>query len=280
MGVAAALACIPLAIAMAVSPVLASRHLPSVAFLLRPATWLRYWRLMPEMMGWPLLIGAAIGAALALATPGRQREARLLALWFLVVIVELSLLPARDSRYLLIVAPALVLAVAIGVVAAVERMRAPVAPRWQAAALTASLALALLYASQVRVPEANGFQAIAAYLRDAGPHDAVLYDGPNSKQLAFYVRAYDPRFERRLTEGRVAVQDFQDGPAILGRQLLREAVKLPDFEFARSFPITGRRPRHVDLYRLTGDVNPDVTLDLSFPSFNRREFKGVAPITR
>ena len=169
------------------------------------------------------------------------------------------------------------------------------------------------------MPQVSGYREIAAYLKQEAPHDAVLYDGPNSAVLAFYVRALDPGFERRVTEGGkllyhygpgrtfsqwtqtsnvassedvvrllrtrcgcrwVAVEPWSQTATVTGRQLLREALAQPDFEFVRSFPITGVGAHQVDLYRLVGAVEPVVALDLAFPSFSNREFRGVVPITR
>ena len=65
-----------------------------------------------------------------------------------------------------------------------------------------------------------------------------------------------------------------------GQRLLRQAVVRPEFELARSFPITGSGERRVDLYRVLGDVNPITSVDLRFPSLSDRDFLHVVPIAR
>ena len=317
-GAAALCACIPLAVSVLFSPIHTSRNMPSVAFLAQPSTWMLYWWILPNAIGWPALTLGLAGAAAGFLTARWRGEATYLVVWFAVLIGALSLLPARDPRYILPAAPAFALAAAIGVAAAVQRTRAP-GPTLSAALLIVALVAGFWYAARVPVPTVAGFRDIALYLAQAGPHDAVLYDGPNSALLGFYVRVLDPNFERRVTEGGkllyqygpgrtfaqwtqtskvastqdvvrllrtqcgcrwVAVEAWPQTAVVTGRQLLREAVVTPDFEFVRSFPITGARARQVDLYRLVGDVDPVAALDLSFPSFTTREFHGVVPITR
>lgn len=314
---AALCAAVPLAAAMVFSPVHTARHLPSAAFLAEPSTWLLYWYVLPQIVGWPALALGALGAAAAAATPRYRAEALTLAVGFLILVAALSVLPARDSRYLLLAAPVFVLAAAAGI--ASVHGRVPALARWQPAVLVAALVAGFWYAARVEVPRVSGFREIAEYLRQEGARDAVLYDGPNAGRLAFFVRALDNGFEQRVTEGQrllyhygpaesfsnwtqssevrsvadvmtqlrsrcgcrwVLVEDWSERTPIAARRLLRDATAGPDFEFVRSFPVTGVRSKSVDLYRLTGEVEPVATLKLSFPSFHTRVFDQVAPITR
>jgi hypothetical protein len=317
-GAAALCAALPLVVSVLLSPVHTSRHVPSLKFLTRTDTWMWYLPMLPRVTGSPVLILGTAGAAAAFLTTRWRSEAVLLSAWVLVLIAGLSLLPARDARYIMLAAPAFVVAAAIGVAIAADVLRP--GRRLQAAALAAALAGGCVYAVvRVPVPEKTGFRDIAVFLEQQAPNDAVLYDGPNGALLGFYVGASDPRFQRRVTlaetivyhygPGRtfydwtqtsnvatpdevvallrtrcgcrwVAVEDWPQPAVVTGRQLLRQALSRSDFELVRSFPVTGAFGSRVDLYRLGGEVATNPALDFSFPSFSAREFRGVVPITR
>jgi hypothetical protein len=306
----------PVAIAMALAPVQTARHLPTLALLTRSSTWTFYWIALPDVTGRPALVAGVAGLIAGFFTARWRTDAAYLAIWITALIVGLSLLPAKDPRYVLLAVPAFILAAAIGLAAAVPHLRMR-RPEWQAAALAAGLAAGFWSAARVQVPQVSGFREIATYLREQAPREAVLYDGLYDGLFGFYVRAFDPDFERRVALGNKLL--YQDGPAStfmpvqksnvastqdvvnllrtrsgcrwvaievtrspgsIGRRLLREAVARPEFELVRSFPITGAGERRVDLYRIVGAVDPIATVDLGFPSFTNRTFSGVVPITR
>ena len=306
----------PVAIAIALAPVQTARHLPTLALLTRSSTWTFYWTTLPDVTGRPALVAGVAGLIAGSFTARWRTDAAYLAIWITALIVGLSLLPAKDPRYVLLAAPAFVLAAAIGLAVAVPHLGAR-RPEWQAAALAAGLAAGFWSAARVQVPQVSGFREIATYLQEQAPRDAVLYDGPYDGLFGFYVRASDPHFERRVALGSKLL--YQDGPAStftpvqksnvastqdvvnllrtrsgcrwvaievtrnpgsIGRRLLREAVARPEFELIRSFPITGAGERRVDLYRSVIAVDPVAAVDLGFPSFTNREFLHIVPITR
>jgi hypothetical protein len=204
---AGAIALVPLIAALRLAPVHTARHLPTLAFLSTPATWTYYWRMLPGVIGRvPLALGLA-GCAAGFVVVRWRAEATYIGLWIAVLILGLSFLPARDPRYVLLAAPAFVLAGAIGVVSFLQSLPGPARlqrfgePRplaWHAALLAAALCVGLWSAAAVRVPRVSGFRELATYLRDAARTDAVLYDGDYDGIFGFYVRALDPTFERRV----------------------------------------------------------------------------------
>ena len=314
---AGVIAMVPLLAALRLAPVHTSRHLPTLAFLSSPGTWTYYWRMLPGVIGSVALALGLAGCAAGFVVVRWRAETTYIAIWIAVLIAGLSMLPARDPRYALLAAPAFVLAGAIGV-ASVFRWLPMLHPAWHAAVLAAGLGAALWSAAAVRVPRVSGFRELATYLRETAPTDAVLYDGDYDGIFGFYVRALDPRFERRvaladkllyhygptttfapvqtskaatpdevarLLRSRsgcrwVAIEVSRRPDLPLGRRLLREAVGTSEFELVRSFLITGAGERRVDLYRVVGAVAPVEALDLSFPSFSEREFLHVVPIAR
>jgi hypothetical protein len=306
----------PVAIAITLAPVQTARHLPTLALLTKSSTWTFYWTTLPDVTGRPALVAGVAGLIAGFFTARWRTDAAYLAIWITALIVGLSLLPAKDPRYVLLAAPAFVLAAAIGLAVAVPHLGAR-RPEWQAAALAAGLAAGFWSAARVQVPQVSGFREIATYLQEQAPRDAVLYDGQYDGLFGFYVRASDPHFERRVALGSKLL--YQDGPAStftpvqksnvastqdvvnllrtrsgcrwvaievtrnpgsIGRRLLREAVARPEFELVRSFPITGAGERRVDLYRSVIAVDPIAAVDLGFPSFTNREFLHIVPITR
>jgi hypothetical protein len=313
---AALVALVPMVAALALAPVHTSRQLPTIAFLTRSGTWTFYWRILPSVVGMPALAAGALGIAAAAWTRPWRTEAVYLGSWILVLILVLSLLPARDPRYVLLAAPAFVLGAAVAIAWIARRVA--IAPASQVVVLVATLIAGGWSASQVHIPQVSGFGELTEYLHQQGPADAVLYDGAYDGLFGFYVRASDPHFVRRIVLANRLL--FEAGPATTfkwiqksnvastddvvtllrarcgcrwvaievdnrpiwaeGQRLLRQAVAGPEFELARSFPIEGAGDRRVDLYRVTSVVSPVSTVDLEFPSLSNRTFQGVVPISR
>jgi hypothetical protein len=314
---AALMAAVPLLTALLLAPVHTARQLPTIALLTSASTWAFYWRALPNIVGGPALALGTTSLAAVVGTKEWRAEAAYVGSWILVLVFTLSLLPAKDSRYALLAAPAFTLAAAMGV-AWVARRLPPLAPPWPAGVLAASLAVGLWSAARIQVPQVSGFREIADYLRERAPADAVLYDGPYDGLFGFHVRASDPNFERRFVLGNKLL--YESGPTktfkwvqksnvsstddvvnllrtrsgcrwiaievddrpveALGRRLLLGAVERSEFELVRSFPISGAGNRRVDLYRVVGDIDPVTTVDLSFPSLTNREFLHITPIVR
>lgn len=305
-----------LVLALAVTvPAHLARQVPSAAKLMSPINWYFYGRQLLEMVGAPWLLLAAAGAAAGLWSPVRRPASSRLVLAFATALTCLALLPARDERYALILGPLLVLTAFVAIVMAVEASgrRARVAAT---ATLVVMLGLTLDAALRVPVMRVSGIDAVARYLRDHGPDDAVLYSGIYDGVFAFYVRALDPGYARRVVfSGRLLYEyrqtvDFswtetphvtsvEDVVRLLrtdsgcrwvavevgGERLLstsehwlRKALEEPAFERVQSFPVTGRPVTRIDLYRFTLPLEPAPPLDLSFPSFSSRVFRGVEPI--
>ncbi len=65
-----------------------------------------------------------------------------------------------------------------------------------------------------------------------------------------------------------------------GQRLLRDAVRGPEFELVRSFPLVAPNATRVDLYRQVGAVAPKSTIDLKITSLGEHIFHSVQPITR
>jgi hypothetical protein len=315
--VAGLIALVPLLAALLLAPVHTSRQLPTVAFLARLTTWTYYWRMLPGVIGRPALALGLAGCAAGLASARWRAEAVFVVIWIAALMTGLSLLPARDARYILLVGPAFVVGAAIGIACAVEYLPS-LESAWQATVLAAALAAGVWSAARIDVPQVSGLRELAADLQQRAPNDGVLYDGDYDGLFGFYVRALDPAFNRRLvladkvlyhygptTTFRwvqqsnvtstddvvnflrtrvgcrwVAIETGVRPRSALGSQLLRQTVERSEFELIRWFPLTGAGERRVNLYRLAGTIDPVAAVDVTFPSLSNRAFLHIVPITR
>lgn len=314
LGLAGLVGVLVLALAVTV-PAHLARQVPSAAMLMSPLNWMFYGHQLVAMVGAPWLLVAAAGAAIGLWSRARRTATARLVLAFATALTCLALLPARDERYALILGPFLVLTafLAIVTVADASGRRAGAAAT---AALVVMLGLTVDAALRVPVMRVSGIDAVARYLRDHGPDDAVLYSGIYDGVFAFYVRALDPGYARRVVFSGRFLYEYRQGVDFFwnetphvksvedvvrlvrtdsgcrwiavevgGERLLssteswlRKALDSPAFERVQSFPVTGRPVTRIDLYRFTLPLEPARPLDLSFPSFSSRVFRGVEPI--
>ncbi len=311
------MAMLPAVVALILAPVQLARHLPPMSELTRVVNWTYYWRKLPELTGWRLLAMGGIGVAASLATPTWRREARFLTVWIAAVLVSISFLPARDTRYILLATPAVVLLGAVGMVSVTAHWPSRML-RLRIIAVAVALVPMSMLATRTSVPTVSGIREVAAFLKEAAPNDAVLFDGAHSGVFVFYLRALDPAFQRRVLlaskllyaraerstfevveESYVSSTDevisalrtragcryiaFETGDVTheaAGRRLLREALRRPEFTLVRSFPVTAWDQRRIDLYRFEGDITPITGVDLNFPAFSTHQFLQVQPVTR
>jgi hypothetical protein len=300
-------------------PVFSGRMSPALSRWLNPTIWTQTLRNVVRVIGWGWLPIAALGVAMGLTHAGRRSEALRLTVAFPTVIVVLVIVPAASDRYALLLAPLAMLASFLGLVICVEsagRWRREVL----VGGLVALLAWAGTEALRTRVPEAAGFREIAEFVASKGPRESLLYSGNHDAVVGLYLRILDPGFDRRLVPTNRLLYRFEQGsqfswretpqvtsPAdvvsmiqrqsgcrwvavengarrrsgVLSEQYLRQALEGPEFERVRSFPVrTAYDVTRVDLYRFLGSLEEPGPVDLQFPSFSPRVFRGIKPIER
>ena len=306
---------IPLAIAVRLAPVLSARYLPGIANLMNPRSWTFYLTKLPSVTGVLVLVLGITGFSAGCLVDRWQREAAYIGSWIATPILALALVPARDSRYILLLAPAFVIALFLGFEAAAELVPRRYL-RWRSLLFAALFMTSIWLAARVTVPKASGFREVAAYLRQNAPADSVLYDGYHDGLFGFYIRAMDPQFQQRIvlaeellyqygpttsfnwvetskaatTDDVVRILQQQSGCRWLvievgansewarGQRLLRQALDRPEFELVRSFPVSGTGARRIDLYRVVSPGPEVTTVNLYFPSFSSHEFLQITPI--
>jgi hypothetical protein len=313
---AAVLAVLILGVAMHALPVLAARHIPTPSIATTLRAWTFYLVALPIVLGPVLLVLGLAGLGAALLSTRWRPDAGYLFIWIVGLITALSPLPAKDARYILLIAPAFVIAATAGLASIPAAL--PRGSEWRVALLVVGLAAGFGLAARVHVPQTSGFKEVASFLTQYAPSEPVLYDGYHDGVFGFYVRALDGRFERRVvladklvyqygptvsfkwvesslassTEDVVNILRKKSGCRLIAveigpnsqwanaQRLLRRTVVRPEFELVRSFAVSAPGTDRVDLYRITGRVEPVTTFDLSFPSYSDRVFARVAPVTR
>jgi hypothetical protein len=201
---------IPILLALMIAPAFVQRNLPAWSNFSHSDKLLFYPVNLRDVVGTLPLVMGLLGVVLGMRSKIWRRETQFVVLWILLPLAVFTLLPAKDTRYVLIVAPAFLMASAIGISSLAGYLRLH-SVLWQVAFLAGVLASGAWSASRIPILEKSGFRVVAAYLRTHAPEDAVLYDGYHDGLFGFYLRASDPDFRRRLVLGQQVL--YRYGPA-------------------------------------------------------------------
>ncbi len=286
---------------------------------IEPDRWLVYLEYFPIPFTLPILACAAIGVVWAVWDPGWRREVWLLAVWVLLCYAGLSYLEAKEPRYALIMAGALVLLAVIGVTGLLTWMTSRLHRQagWViGGALAALIAFHLFSAPFAKVPAVEGIEEVAAFLKQEAPGERVFYDGGADGVFTFYVRAHDPHFQHSVVLGskllyastifanwnlteRVAsatdvIQAFQKScgcrwlviedqgfsEEVGAARLLRAAVAGKDFRLVKTFQVLMPRPSQIRVYRFLPPADMPETLTMPFPGLGKDKAFQIKPISR
>ena len=157
---------------------------------------------------------------------------------------------------------------------------------------------------------------MVAFIEQVAPNEPVFYDGHHHGIFTFYVQAGDPGYKRRVVLGSkllyasainpmeryrsyisssedivhtlqtrggcrwLAIEISKQSKQVPAANLLRETVQGPQFEFIRSFPISGPGLDRVDVYRFKLNPCPIEEADLPFPILGEDVRFKVRPIQR
>jgi hypothetical protein len=302
---------IPLAVvlmAIAISLMLPGYFLRNAApmgrFLSWPH-WVSLYRGLSGLTGSPLALLVWLGLLWGLVSATQRLESARLLLGGVAASAAILLTTWADPRYLLVLCPMMILGAFLGL-ASLARLASPSRALVSGMAPLLAVMVAVQSAATTSVPSASGFLEVADFLRAHGPKDSVLYAGHYDGVFAFYTRALDPWFERRVVLWRKALApgmsswmspeeavkfiedeagcqwvalEFAENRVVPRAQLLlRTAVQAPEFEFVRTFPLNTVEAKRVELYRVKTRVDPPKPVDLRFPGFSKSVFQGVEPI--
>jgi hypothetical protein len=235
---------------------------------------------------------------------------------------------ARDIRYgLLLVPPCLILGL-IGVGALVTAGWKTEVPSWAVKTGIAAILAAHIWAAPgVPVPRVDGFRELVAFIDQSDPGARIFYDGAYNGNFSFYLRARDPDFKHGVVLGNKIlyassidagwhlielVSSPTDVVAVLRKECgcswvvieraidpyreqvkavryLREAVKGPEFELVKTFPIQVKKRFHadphkddiqVDVYRLVGPIAHPDQFQYHFPVLGEGTVLRAKPLER
>jgi 4-amino-4-deoxy-L-arabinose transferase-like glycosyltransferase len=226
--------------------------------------WSYYLRALPRLLGWPLLLLSMAGMVTSPWWIGFRRIQPLL-LWIVACYVTFSFLGQKDPRYILYWVPAFVF-LAAGVLSS---RAVPRQLRWVTIpALLVLIAYQTWWAWHYERPYVSGYEQAARLLMQSGAPGLVVFDGDLHGNVAFYVRANDPRRQavilrkalyvtrvleqygsKELVQSRADVErmlsDYgvryvlvdNSEPRFESQKLLREVLAAPPFYLVATIPI-------------------------------------------
>jgi hypothetical protein len=302
------------------APAQLAMAIPREEWLWSIKNWTLYPRRLSEIVNLSVVALAGCGVAAGLLSRRWRRETLLLLLWLAVCQGVFSLLPVKETRYLLLVCPVFVCLGALALVAVAgwlegSALRLTTA-RW-GILVGVLLLVQAWFAGRVVVPSVEGFRAAVAFVEQVAPKGPVFYHGRYDGVFTFYLQAGDPAFQRRVVLGSklfwpaeprasspptessatagqviealqtrsgcrwIAVEEGDFADNLVAMPQLREAVKGSEFELVQSFPIEGRGIHRVDLYRLILPFESSAeTVELPFPHLRRDSPFSVRPTER
>jgi hypothetical protein len=279
------------------------------------ASWLYYGKLIPHLATWPILVASLISIAVACFSKRWRKEILLGTSWFVLTYIWFSLFAYREDRYVLLLAPSLVLLATV-TIAAISSWVVRTSPKAASPLTVGVLALVMVFhlaaARRVHVPRVSGFKEIVSYIQHLAPNQFVFYDGYYDHVFTFYMRASDPGFQRGVVRsskllyavyvdprhGLVErVASSSDVVSRLSRECgcrflvverdsrlesqamvyLREALKGTEFRLVRTFPVETPDITQVDVFEFIGPVTTPEYFEIPFPVLGPNEIRRVKP---
>jgi 4-amino-4-deoxy-L-arabinose transferase-like glycosyltransferase len=284
-----------------------------------------YPKCLPELFGIHLLFIAAFGIACGLFSRLWRHETILLLTMTVVCFTFFSYIPARESRYILLLSLPIVCFCFICLQTVFQCLSKFIrtTPKWTRIISLAAIAVLFIgqawLASKVSVLSVSGYKQLVGFLEKNAPDEPVFYDGKNHGIFTFYVRAGDPDYRRRVVLGRkllyaeslyyrpkdfvsspqdvvdllrtrggcqwVVVNEHPDNERSEAPWHLRKAVKGPQFELVKSFPITKKRAwgvkkSRIDVYRFLYPIEQVDEVDMPLFSLGEGVRIRIKPIQR
>jgi len=152
--------------------------------------WLWYLQRLPEQLGWPIAIGAAIGfAAMLRQGSGATRTDLVMLLgWTVLGYLFFSAIDLKEARHSTLMLPPLLIASGFAVQALLPLRVAP----W--AALLVVVATGLWTWRYAPVPAVSGYRQAADWIASNAPQDAiVVFSGKRDGSFIFNLRTHEDR---------------------------------------------------------------------------------------
>ena len=282
----------------------------------KPMSWLQYGKLMPHLATWPILVASLLSIPVACFSRRWRKEILLGVSWFILTYVWFSLFAYRDVRYVLLLAPSLVLLATVTIVGICSWV-ARALPKAACGLTVGVLALVMVFhlaaARRVEAPRVSGFKEIVSYIQQLSPDRFVFYDGYYDHVFTFYMCAGDPGFHRGVVRSSKLLYAAYVGPRYgpvvervassadvvsrLSRECgcrylvvertdhlesqamvyLRQALKGPEFRLVRTFPVETPDITQVDVFEFTGPVTTPEYFEIPFPVLGSDVVRRVKP---
>lgn len=281
--------------------------------------WLSYLTELPQLVtNWVLAL-AAVGVIVGLWSRRWRREVKLALVWILVCYLGFSYIFVHEPRYVLLLVPPLLLLGMIALAAGFERLAAAFGGN-PAHAVLASLAVLiaahLVAAPKLHVAAVHGMRQIVAFIRQQAPDQRVFYEGKYDGVFSFYMRAGDRNMTESVTLGSkllyatavdpslkmvkmvasphdvveafrlrcgcrwLVIESPWENPEPAPDRYLRQALRGPEFELVRSFPLHRPvpLPGYVDIYRFRLPIQTPRQQELRFPILGNDKPYRATPI--
>ncbi|MCP4262287.1 MAG: hypothetical protein GY774_33015 [Planctomycetes bacterium] len=284
-----------------------------------------YHKSLSEIFGTHLLFIAAFGLAGGLLVRRWRHETILLLIMSIVCFFFFLYIPAKEARYILLLSMPLAIFCLLGLLSTALCIRklTRISQRLSRVVTLSVVVVLLIYqawlGSRVPVMSVKGIKEIVEFIEKEAPDEPVFYGGKWYGNFTFYIQAGDPDYRRRVVLSRkllyaesswdkihemvsspqdvvellqtrggcrwLVIARRADSPPSKASRHLREAVKGPQFELIKSFPIISTKPSFVertsiDIYRFLLPIERLDEIDMPLFSLGEGVRSKIKPIQR
>jgi 4-amino-4-deoxy-L-arabinose transferase-like glycosyltransferase len=296
-----------------------------VVFNIQNWPWLYYIQQLPKLFNIHILLTAAFGIIGGLSTRRWRQETCLLSIMIIVCYVFFTYVPAREARYILLLSLPIVCLCIIALLCVTTWISSLLKLRNQLKQIVTMTAILMFIAvqawliSRMLVPSVEGIDKIVKYIENIAPEEPVFYCGVEHANFTFNILAGDPGYRRRVVLSRkllyaesswdkihefisspgeaieilknrggcrwLVIARRVDTPASKASKYLRQAVKGPEFEPVKSFPIKhltqeGWEESMVDIYKFLIPIEKSDVIDMPLFSLGENVRIQIKPIQR
>ena len=266
------------------------------------AGWVWYATRLPRLLGWPLLLLAALAVPLAFTRRLARSDLVLLGGWFVVGYLFLSAIDLKESRHALVILPPTLLAAGLALHMLLPRFAGP-------ALLALVIGTGVFTWQYAPTPAVEGYREAAEWIAREAPKDSVVvFSGKRDGSFIFNMREIDARGdisilradkllldiavrrtlgvqERALSEQEigdlldrngalyvVAQDDFWTDLPVMAR--LQSVLRSSHFQQVAEIPVVANvdvEDKRLRIYRNLGNVATGPhTVDLNLPIIGKR----------
>lgn len=187
-----------------------------------------YFRALPELVGWPMLVLSLLGLIFGWFDRRFRSDAWRLMMACMLACLLLSLIWAKDVRYLLLACPASVWCIGYAVEGGFQWMTG----RWnssrsrvlQFVSVCLVGGLCLVGIRDEKFCNTRAFESLVSRIEGFSPDESILYDGVFDGVFVYHVRIHDPRKLRKVVLARKILSTDSKGENPLGLEERRNRI--------------------------------------------------------